>query len=311
MLNCYRFSCRTGPMLLALLLFIALARPVSAAELSISGSPPTAISVGERYSFHPDVSGTEGEQAYFRVRNKPSWLEFDSRTGALEGTPSGSDVATYSEIRISVWSNGQRDRLPRFTITVEPSATDPSAPESPDNGAPIVSGSPIVEGSVGDPYSFTPQARDPDGDPLTFSIQNKPSWANFDSATGTLSGTPAAAGSYAGIVITASDGTTSTALAPFELVISTASQGSGSAIVTWKAPTANVDGTPLRDLAGFKVVYGTAPDSLRNTVDLPAPTFTSAEIVDLSPGTYYFAVRAYTVSGAQSEDSQVVTKTLN
>ena len=81
--------------------------------------------------------------------------------------------------------------------------------------------------------------------------------------------------------------------------------------MTWRAPTANVDGTPLRDLAGFKVLYGTSPDSLRNTVDLPAPTFTSAEIVDLSPGTYYFAVRAYTESGAQSAESQVVSKTLH
>jgi ABC-type glycerol-3-phosphate transport system substrate-binding protein len=33
---------------------------------------------------------------------------------------------------------------------------------------------------------------------------------------------------------------------------------SNSATLTWDAPTTNVDGTPLTDLAGYKVYYGTA-----------------------------------------------------
>jgi ABC-type glycerol-3-phosphate transport system substrate-binding protein len=31
-----------------------------------------------------------------------------------------------------------------------------------------------------------------------------------------------------------------------------------SATLTWDAPTTNVDGTPLTDLAGYKVYYGTS-----------------------------------------------------
>ena len=31
---------------------------------------------------------------------------------------------------------------------------------------------------------------DPDGDRITFSVENKPDWAQFDTATGALTGTP-------------------------------------------------------------------------------------------------------------------------
>lgn len=57
-------------------------------------------------------------------------------------------------------------------------------------------------------YSFTPIANDVDSDVLTFSIQNKPSWLNFDTSTGTLSGIALEehVGTYSNITISVSDG---------------------------------------------------------------------------------------------------------
>ena len=51
-------------------------------------------------------------------------------------------------------------------------------------------------------------ASDADGDTLEFSIARKPAWANFDSATGRLSGTPDAedVGNFTNIAITVTDG---------------------------------------------------------------------------------------------------------
>ena len=59
------------------------------------------------------------------------------------------------------------------------------------------------------------------GTTLSFSIQNAPAWATFSSATGQLSGTPAAgnAGSYSNIVISVSDGSSTEALAPFSITV--------------------------------------------------------------------------------------------
>lgn len=76
------------------------------------------------------------------------------------------------------------------------------------NDAPTISGTPATTMVYSGFYSFTPTTADPDGDTLTFSIQNAPAWADFDPATGALSGAPDATddGLTTGIVISVSDG---------------------------------------------------------------------------------------------------------
>jgi len=59
---------------------------------------------------------------------------------------------------------------------------------------------------------FQPQASDPNGRRLTFSVQNKPAWATFSTTTGALTGSPTPAGTYSNIVIGVTDGTASAAL---------------------------------------------------------------------------------------------------
>jgi uncharacterized delta-60 repeat protein len=59
------------------------------------------------------------------------------------------------------------------------------------NQAPIITGTPATSVQQDSPYTFTPtSASDPDGDPISFSIANQPTWATFDTVTGTLNGTP-------------------------------------------------------------------------------------------------------------------------
>ena len=71
------------------------------------------------------------------------------------------------------------------------------------------------------PYHFTPIARDPDGDSLSFSISGKPNWAVFDSSTGTLSGTPnkAAIDTYNNIIISVTDGSNTVSLNSFYIEV--------------------------------------------------------------------------------------------
>lgn len=60
----------------------------------------------------------------------------------------------------------------------------------------------------GESFSFTPKANDADGDKLSFSISNKPSWASFSSSTGRLYGKPSKKDvrKYKNIKISVSDG---------------------------------------------------------------------------------------------------------
>ncbi|TRX54457.1 FG-GAP-like repeat-containing protein [Thalassomonas sp. M1454] len=57
-------------------------------------------------------------------------------------------------------------------------------------------------------FYFTPSASDPDNDKLTFTIENIPNWATFNTTDGSLSGTPTSddSGVYENIKITVTDG---------------------------------------------------------------------------------------------------------
>ena len=73
---------------------------------------------------------------------------------------------------------------------------------------------------------------------------------------------------------------------------STSSNSPGnSATLTWVAPTTNADGTPLTDLAGYKIYYGTSSGVYSVIIDVG--NITTYKIDNLSPGTYYFSVTAY------------------
>jgi len=73
----------------------------------------------------------------------------------------------------------------------------------------------------------------------------------------------------------------------------------------WDPPATNEDGSPLTNLEGYHIYYGTASDHLIESVN--AGPSTSYTITPSGPGTWYFAVTAYTSSGiTESEHSNIV-----
>lgn len=176
---------------------------------------------------------------------------------------------------------------------------------------PTISGTPPTQVTAGQAYSFTPTASGPSGTTLSFSIQNKPSWGTFSIATGALTGTPptSTSGTFANIVISVSDGTQSAALPAFSIQVN-APPSNGSAVLSWVAPTTNTDGTPLTDLAGFVINYGTSATALSQTVTVSGATASGYTIQGLSAGTWYFTVTAYTSVGTQSAPSNVASETI-
>jgi hypothetical protein len=79
-----------------------------------------------------------------------------------------------------------------------------------------------------------------------------------------------------------------------------------SAVLSWTPPATNTDGSALTNLAGYRISYGTTT-ALAQTIQVPA-TVRAYSISSLAPGTYYFAVRAYTTAGTESALSSMVTK---
>lgn len=266
---------------------------------TIWGVPATSVDAGQAYAFRPSAADPEGQQLRFSVAGLPSWATLDRTTGELTGTPTATNAGTYAGITISV-SDGQASAsLAPFSIAVTSS-----------NLPPKISGVPSASATAGQAYSFVPTASDPEGQKLAFSVANKPLWAKFDSTTGRLYGTPtdANAGTYSGIVIAASDGQNSAALPAFAIFVE--KPAARSATLSWVPPTSNVDGTPITNLAGYRIAYGQSSSGLNQVVDIPSPGVTSAAIENLAAGTWYFAVKAYTTANVESDLSNIAQKTI-
>lgn len=89
--------------------------------------------------------------------------------------------------------------------------------------APTITGIAKTAVNVYGAYQFLPTAFDANYyDVLTFSIENKPSWAEFNATTGLLEGIAVEGGSSANIIISVSDGTNSVSLAPFDIAVNPA-----------------------------------------------------------------------------------------
>jgi hypothetical protein len=83
----------------------------------------------------------------------------------------------------------------------------------------------------------------------------------------------------------------------------------GTATLSWTAPTLNDNGTALTDLAGFKIHYGTSPGVHPLTID--AGNVTTIQVASLTTGhTYYFVVTAYNTAGIESDPSNEGSKTI-
>jgi hypothetical protein len=271
----------------------------------ISGTPPTTGKVGVAYNFLPTASDRDGDALRFSIVSKPAWATFSTTTGRLSGTPTSASVGTSARIIIIVTdSKGMSATLPGFTITVSGSGG---------NTAPTISGTPPKSVVAGNLYSFTPTAKDANGDTLSFSITNKPGWATFSTTTGKLSGTPSSAqtGTYSNIGIKVTDSKGASASLPaFGITVSSGSTGSGSATLSWTPPTQNTNGTALTNLAGYRIYYGTSSNAMTRTIQVANAGLSRFVVENLASGTWYFAVRAYTTGGVESANSNTATKTV-
>ena len=81
----------------------------------------------------------------------------------------------------------------------------------------------------------------------------------------------------------------------------------GTATLDWTPPTENSDGSALTNLAGYTVYYGTAPDRLTESVQVSNPGLTAYTVSNLTSGTWYFAVTAYSSTGVESIRSGVIS----
>lgn len=189
------------------------------------------------------------------------------------------------------------------------SAEQSDAPAGPSSG-PSIGGTPPTTIRIGEPYTFRPTTGNHNGDQLRFVATRLPPWAGLDPHTGTLTGMPAAGdeGAYIGIVIRVSDGRAEVALPAFAIEVS--QDASGSATLSWDAPLEHADGTPLTDLAGYRIEYGRDAGDPDQYLLIDNPSVNTVVIERLSSGTWHFAVVAFDDHSIESEPSVLASQTI-
>lgn len=239
----------------------------------IGGTPATSVDEDSAYHFTPTASDIDvGDTLTFAIGNKPAWASFDTSTGALTGTPRNEDVGTTGNIVISVTDGTVSTSLPAFDLEVVNT-----------NDSPVISGTPATSAEVGVNYAFTPTASDVDlGDTLTFSITGQPDWAQFDTATGALSGLPEPGdeGAYP-ITLSVTDGTVTQSLDPFTLTVSDGQDTDGDGVIDYQE---NLDGTDPTDPTDYRDVTApivTAPDDLVLDADALTTPVTRRQLLGL------------------------------
>jgi hypothetical protein len=268
----------------------------------IGGVSAGSVMATSNYVFQPTATDEDGDTLSFSIVNKPAWASFNTGSGALSGIPSVGDVGSYNNIVISVSDGTDSDSLAAFGIQVE------AVPVV--NSAPQISGVPATAVSANSGYLFQPTATDANGDTLSFSIANQPVWAAFNTATGELLGTPlnADAGSYNNIVITVTDGIDSASLGPFSVTVNATT---GSFTLSWTAPVARADGSPLSlsEIDGYRIQYGSNSGNYSSVVDITDGTATSATISNVPAGSYFVVMSTYDTGGLEGNQSGEVPKT--
>jgi hypothetical protein len=84
----------------------------------------------------------------------------------------------------------------------------------------------------------------------------------------------------------------------------------GSATLSWTAPTTDTNGAPITDLAGYNIYYGKSATTMTSVINVNNPASGSYTVGSLAAGTWYFAVAAYNTQAMVSPLTAVVSKTI-
>jgi hypothetical protein len=163
----------------------------------IVSAPVTTATVNQPYIYDADATDADGDTLAYALTEAPQGMTIDAQTGVISWTPAAIGAVN---VAVQVDDGFGGSAAQSFTLTVSP---------PPGNRPPVIA--PIGSQSVvlGTAVAFQVQATDPDGDPLTYSIEPRPlpQGASFNIVTGRFEFRPSGtAGSYTFTVLV-SDGT--------------------------------------------------------------------------------------------------------
>ncbi len=155
------------------------------------------VSLGDTLSFTATATDFDGNNLTFSLVNPLSGASIDATSGEFTWTP--GTTGTFN-LTIKVTDDGVPPLSDEETISITISA--PPAP----NQAPALDSIGNQSVTLGDTLSVTASASDPDGNNLTFSLENAPTGASIDANSGVLTWTADTTGTFNATVKVTDDG---------------------------------------------------------------------------------------------------------
>ncbi len=196
-------------------------------QIDVEGIPPlftstpiTVATVGMPYSYTVAASGVP--TATFTNGALPGWLNFNTGTGELSGTPATADIGLSAQITLTATNGWAPDDTQTFQIDVL-------------GVAPQITSAAVTTATAGQPYTYTIVAT---GNPApNLTVGGNPGWLTL--AGNVLSGTPGGAdvGTTGTIDITAANGWAPDAVQSFQITVDGVAPVFTSVPVTTATPT--------------------------------------------------------------------------
>lgn len=193
----------------------------------IMSLPPTQVDLNREYRYDVIATDPNHDAIAFELAEAPSGMTIDTNNGKIRWIPTDTDIGLHTvDIRASDTRLGQSNQ--RFVLSARP---------APSNRSPAFTSLPIAIAEVGKPYGYLVEAKDADGDPLTFRLVSGPT-AMTISAVGELrwQPTPGQLGKQ-NVSVEVLDARGATALQTFSLRVLSPTENNSPVIVS-SPPTA-------------------------------------------------------------------------
>jgi len=167
-----------------------------------------SVNEAQTLSFSLSGSDPDGDSLTYSASNLPQGANFDSGTRTFSWIPTYEQAGTYPDVHFEV-TDGPLSDSENITITVNNV-----------NRAPLLDSIGNKSTTENQTLTFTVNATDPDGDPLTYSVQSLPNRATFQNQTFTWTPTTSDVGNHQ-LTFIASDGS----LSDSETIVITVKEG--------------------------------------------------------------------------------------
>ena len=150
---------------------------------AFTSAPTVSVPAGKAYAYAATAGDRDGDALAYSLADGPAGMTIDPASGAVSWATTAADAGNH-DVTLGVSDGrGGTDRQ-HFVVTVTSVAS---------NGPPVWTSSPVVDANVGAAYAYPGAAKDPDLDPLTFSVVSGPAGLTIDPSSGSVLWTPTAA----------------------------------------------------------------------------------------------------------------------